>query len=165
VDKWYVIQAKPRQEGVACENLERQGFYCFYPRIRRRKRCLGKTNHLLEAYFPGYLFIRLDMGSDNISPIRSTIGVVQLVKIGETAVSVPNSVMQQLFLRFDHEAVFDITKAAFSKGQKINVDEGILSSTEAMFDSFKGKDRSYILMNILGRQTRVSTPTASLFVA
>jgi transcriptional antiterminator RfaH len=165
VDKWYVIQAKPRQEAIACENLERQGIHCFYPRIRRRKGRQGKIIYLLEAYFSGYLFIRLDMALDDISPIRSTIGVAQLVKIGEGAVPVPNQVMQQLFLRFDHEAVFDITKTAFSKGQKINVDEGILSSTEAMFDSFKGKDRSYILMNILGRQTRVSTPTASLFVA
>ena len=139
MDKWYVIKAKPRQETVACENLERQGFYCFYPRIRQRKRRLGKTNHLLEAYFPGYLFIRLDMASDNISPIRSTTGVSQLVKIGDMAVPVPNQVMQQLFLRFDHEAIFDNTSTTFSKGQRVSVDSGILSSTEALFESFKGE--------------------------
>jgi transcriptional antiterminator RfaH len=165
VDKWYVIRAKPRQEGIACENLERQSFYCFYPRIRRRKRRLGKTNHLLEAYFPGYLFIRLDMGSDNISPIRSTIGVSQLVKIGDVAAPVPDQVMQQLFLRFDHETIFDNTKTTFCKGQKVSVEEGILASTEALFESFKGEERAFVLMNILGRQTRVSMPMASISVA
>jgi transcriptional antiterminator RfaH len=165
VDKWYVIRAKPRQEGIACENLKRQSFYCFYPQIRRRKRRQGKIIHLLEAYFPSYLFIRLDMTLDNISSIRSTIGVVQLVKIGETAVSVPNPVMQQLFLRFDHEAVFDNTKTTLSKGQRVNIDHGILSCTEALFESIKGEERAYVLMNILGRQTRVSMPMASLSVA
>jgi transcriptional antiterminator RfaH len=165
MDRWYVIQAKPRQEAIACENLERQGFDCFYPRIRQCKRRRGKINHLLEAYFPGYLFIRLDMASDNISPIRSTTGVSQLVKIGDMAVPVPNQVMQQLFLRFDHEAVFDNTKTTFCKGQKVSVEEGILASTEALFESINGEERAYVLMNILGRQTRVSMPIVSLSVA
>ena len=165
MDKWYVIQAKPRQEAIACENLKRQGFYCFYPRIRQRKRRHGKIAQLLEAYFPGYLFIRLDMALDDISSIRSTIGVSRLVKIGDMAVPVPGAIMQQLFLRFDHEAIFDSTTTSFSKGQRVSVDEGILSSTEALFESFKGEERAFVLMNILGRQTRVSMPMASLSVA
>ena len=165
MDKWYVIQAKPRQEGIACENLERQNFYCFYPRIRRRKLRQGKIVYLLEAYFPGYLFIRLDMSLDDLSPIRSTIGVSQLVKIGDTAVPVPKLVMQQLLLRFDQEAIFDDTKTTFSKGQKVSVGEGILSGTEGLFESIKGVERAYVLLNILGRQTRVSMAMTTLSVA
>ncbi len=83
MEKWYVIQAKPRLEGIATENLERQGFSCFYPRIRRHKRRHGKIIQLLEAYFPGYLFVGLEMALDDISPIRSAIGVSRLVKIGD----------------------------------------------------------------------------------
>ena len=105
------------------------------------------------------------MALDNISPIRSTTGVSQLVKIGDMAVPVPNQVMQQLFLRFDHEAIFDSTMTFFSKGQRVSVDEGILSSTEALFESYKGEERAFVLMNILGRQTRVDMPMASLSVA
>ena len=102
------------------------------------------------------------MGSDNISPIRSTIGVSQLVKIGEMAVSVPNQVMQHLFLRFDHEAVFDNTKTSFSKGQKVSEGDGIIASTEAPFESIKGEARVYVLLNTLGRETRGSMPMAPL---
>jgi transcription antitermination factor NusG len=73
--------------------------------------------------------------------------------------------MQHLFLRFDHEAVFDNTKTTFCTGQKVRVEEGILASTEALFESINGGERAYVLMNILGRQTRVSMPMASLSVA
>ena len=33
--RWYVTQTKARQEGVAQENLERQGYTTYCPRITR----------------------------------------------------------------------------------------------------------------------------------
>ena len=34
MSNWYLIHTKIRQERVALENLERQGFKCFLPLIR-----------------------------------------------------------------------------------------------------------------------------------
>ena len=37
MSNWYLIHTKIRQERLALENLERQGFECFLPLIRAEK--------------------------------------------------------------------------------------------------------------------------------
>lgn len=45
---WYLIYTKIRQERIALENLERQGFECFLPKIKvekvRRGACTSWKN-------------------------------------------------------------------------------------------------------------------------
>ena len=81
MSNWYLIHTKIRQERVALENLERQGFECFLPLIRAEKLRRGQLLVVQEALFPRYLFIRLGTGleSQSWSPIRSTVGVSRLV--------------------------------------------------------------------------------------
>ena len=38
---------------------------------------------VVEPVFPRYLFVRLDFGVTNLAPIRSTLGVSDLVRFGE----------------------------------------------------------------------------------
>ena len=84
MSNWYLIHTKIRQERVALENLERQGFECFLPLIRAEKLRRGALLVVQEALFPRYLFIRLGTGleSQSWAPIRSTMGVSRLVTFG-----------------------------------------------------------------------------------
>ena len=81
---WYLIHTKPRQEALALTNLSRQGFECYMPMLRLEKIRQRKTALVAEAMFPRYLFIRLDTSGSgqSWSPIRSTLGVNQLVRFG-----------------------------------------------------------------------------------
>ncbi len=81
---WYLIYTKPRQEAVALTNLSRQGFECYLPMLRVEKIRNRKPALVAEAMFPRYLFIRLDTSDSgqSWSPIRSTLGVNQMVKLG-----------------------------------------------------------------------------------
>ena len=38
VEAWYLIYTKPRRERAALENLERQGYQAYLPRVRVRRR-------------------------------------------------------------------------------------------------------------------------------
>jgi transcriptional antiterminator RfaH len=86
----YLVHTKIRQESVAQENLERQGFECFLPQIHVEKLRKGQLRVVREALFPRYLFIRLETGIDAQSwgPIRSTLGVSRLVTFGQTPAKV-----------------------------------------------------------------------------
>ena len=42
IERWYAVCCKPRQEAVAEENLLRQGFQTYLPRIRMRQRRRGQ---------------------------------------------------------------------------------------------------------------------------
>ena len=46
--------------------------------------------------FPRYLFIQLDRENDNWMPIRSTIGVQNLVQFGGIAARVPDNLISDL---------------------------------------------------------------------
>jgi hypothetical protein len=81
---WYLVHTKPRQEEIALANLERQGYECYLPQMRIERVRRRKAEVTTEPMFPRYLFIRLDSSDQgkSWSPIRSTLGVSQLVHFG-----------------------------------------------------------------------------------
>ena len=90
--EWYLAQTKVRQESVARQNLERQRYIVWLPQVyvsKARRECI-------EALFPGYLFIRLSPDTDDFGPIRSTVGVLRLVKFGTTFARVSDSWVDEI---------------------------------------------------------------------
>ena len=100
---WYAVCCKPRREGVAEENLLRQDFQVYLPRFRIRRRQRGQWFDTAEVLFPRYLFVRIDPLQRSITPVRSTRGVVGLVRFGGQPAVVPNAVMGAL-MRGEHAA-------------------------------------------------------------
>ena len=83
---WYLVQARPGQAERAMEQLERQGYCVFHPRISGEQVRRGRPGVVEQALFPDYLFIHLRPGVDNFGPVRSTRGVRQLVSFGKVPV-------------------------------------------------------------------------------
>ncbi len=81
---WYLVHTKPRLEKCALDNLDRQGYQCYFPTIPFEKLRQGLLTVADEPLFPRYLFIRLGQGDSAKSwaPIRSTKGVSRLVSFG-----------------------------------------------------------------------------------
>ena len=80
---WYVAHCKPRQEEVALENLARQGYAAYLPRLRALKRRRGRLISLQEPMFPRYLFFRPGTSEQSIAPVRSTLGISAIVRFGQ----------------------------------------------------------------------------------
>ena len=55
--RWFVVQTKPRQEDVAYENLVRQKFTTYLPKIQLRKKSHNTWKVVIEPLFKNYLFI------------------------------------------------------------------------------------------------------------
>ena len=91
---WYVVFCKPRQEAVAEENLLRQSFHVYLPRIRMKQRRGGQWVDCVEVLFPRYLFIRIDPHWRSAAPVRSTRGAVGLLRFGVTPAVVPEAVIE-----------------------------------------------------------------------
>ena len=96
MEAWYLIYSKPQQERIARENLERQGYPSYLPLIRNRRRRQGRYISIIDPMFPRYLFVYLDDETDNWGPIRSTIGVTNLVRFGIWAARVPDSLIEMM---------------------------------------------------------------------
>jgi transcriptional antiterminator RfaH len=95
---WYLVHTKPRQEQRALDNLQWQGYECYFPTMPAEKLRLGKLDVVDQALFPRYLFIRLGQGpaAQSWTPIRFTKGVSRLVMFGTTPAKVDDALIALL---------------------------------------------------------------------
>lgn len=151
---WYLIYTKSRKEETARENLERQGFTAYLPRMNVERRVRGKYQIIAEVMFPRYLFVQLDTTSDNWIPIRSTIGVQNMVQFGGIMAKAPDSLIVTLKNQeTQHNHPVD-SKTGFSYGDAVEFVAGSFQGYKAIFDKYVSSDRVAVLLSIIGEYTR-----------
>ena len=156
MSNWYLIYTKPRQEAVAEENLKRQDFRVWLPRLQVSRRRRGRWVEAIEPLFPRYLFIRLEAGGDNFSPIRSTRGVSSMVRVGIEPAQVPDPVVAALQLATDPASGLLIPDApALARGDEVEVLAGPFEGLRGVFQLQSGDERVVILLDVLGQANRV----------
>ena len=115
---WYLVYTKPQQERLAVENLGQQDFETYLPVLWNRRRRARKSVARLEPMFPRYLFIHLDGSTDDWGPIRSTVGVANMVRFANRAAKVPDALIATLQSREDGEGVQQLERCALARGEK-----------------------------------------------
>ncbi len=151
---WYLIYAKPNQEVVAQQQLEQQGYVTYLPMIMNTKRRNGRRRYVEEPFFPRYLFIHLDQTNDNWAPIRSTIGVSSIVRFGMQPVSVSDDVIEFIKQRENPEGLHEV-QDELSQGDNVRVLDGPMMGLEGVFIAKAGEQRVMLLLELMGKTTRV----------
>jgi transcriptional antiterminator RfaH len=161
--RWYLIHTKPTREAVAEVNLQRQGYQVYYPRVLRPTRIRGRWIDRVASLFPRYLFLGLAVGRQAMGPVRSTVGVANVVRFGNDYTVVPDQVVENLRRRADpttglhrlhaHAAVIEV-------GSNIRVIAGVFDGLEGVFQRESGDERVVLLLGLLGRDTLVQLPAA-----
>jgi transcriptional antiterminator RfaH len=159
---WYLVYSKPRQERLAVDNLARQGYETYLPIIRGRRRRQAQQAMAFEAMFPRYLFVHLSDQTDNWGPIRSTLGVSSLVRFGELPARVPDGLIATLRSREDELGVQQIAEPELKPGDRVRVAEGPMEGYEGIFQARSGRERVVILLDLVGKATRVQVPAAQI---
>jgi len=160
---WYGVWCKPRQEAVAEENLYRQGFHVYLPRILSRQRRRGRWAEVDEALFPRYAFIRVNPLLCSTATVRSTRGAIGLVKFGTEPAIVPDRVIEMLFQREDPESGYcEDSRALFRAGDPVKLIEGPLTGMQGVFAEQDGEKRVAILLELLGKTNRISVSRDSV---
>ncbi|MBL1140594.1 MAG: transcription/translation regulatory transformer protein RfaH [Proteobacteria bacterium] len=145
---WYLIHSKPKEEKVAQENLERQGYETYLPLILGRTKKRGKTIKTIQPMFPRYLFIHLSDQTDDWGPIRSTLGVSSLIRFGMTPAKVPDSLINSLKNNENSQGIHELPSKPLSPGDKLLIVEGLFEGYEATLFSKKSDDRVIVLLKI-----------------
>jgi transcriptional antiterminator RfaH len=154
--QWFAVWSKPRQERIAYENLERQGFDCFLPEALNPYQRKSKSEQpLIEPLFPRYLFLNAVPETQNLATVRSTRGVVGLVRSGFELIRVPDSVIDLIKSRQDNEGLVQLYPAPIKPGEKVIVFDGPYAGVQGMLEAQTGEQRAMILMELLGRKTTV----------
>ena len=157
IERWFAVTCKPRQEAVAEENLLRQGFHVYLPRIRIRLRRRGHWIDAVEVLFPRYIFIRIDPQRRSTATVRSTRGAVGMVRFGGQPAVVPDAVMDALKQREDAASgMHEDQRPLFNAGEAVKLVDGPLAGMEGVFTEQDGDKRVIILLELLGKANKVA---------
>jgi transcription antitermination factor NusG len=91
---WYVLHSKPRKEMTLYKHLQDKGYDVFNPCIP-----VGTNDSKVMKwvpYFPGYLFVKIDLSQDRVSTFQWMPYAVGLVYFGEKPGYVPENLIRAL---------------------------------------------------------------------
>jgi transcriptional antiterminator RfaH len=163
--RWYVAKTKSGQDHIAVENLARQGFVTYMPKIIVERVRKSKIVRDSESLFPGYVFISFDL-SDNVwRVINSTRGVLRLLSLNENG---KPSIVADDEIRCLQEqektGFFNVSQVMhFRKGDLIKIKNGPYLDKAGKVLRTRG-ERVEFLMKLLGRQVRCIAAAHTLYV-
>lgn len=162
---WYLIYTKPRQENLAQENLQRQGYETYLPRVYQVRRRSGRYVKTIEAFFPRYLFIKLDTESDNWAPIRSTLGVSKMVRFDGIPAVVPDALIDALRKNEDDDGIQSLKQNNLVRGDKVTIIDGPLAGYQGIYQQQNSAERIAVLVDLVGKNTLVNISVHDLQIA
>lgn len=152
---WFLAQLKPNSHNIAERNLARQGFRTFLPLQEETSHARGKFTTQMRPLFPGYIFVALDMLQGSWRAVNSTYGITRLVSLGKEPTPVPLDLVSQLMLRCDREGRL-LPPKLLKPGDQVMFTKGPFTDFVATIESIAPERRVWVMMEIMGAQTRVA---------
>jgi transcriptional antiterminator RfaH len=160
---WYAVYTKPRQERIALEHLERQGFNCFLPMAINPYQRRSASKLRIESLFPRYLFLNAIPDQQSLGPVRSTRGVATLVRCGIELARMPETVIHAIKQRCDPATgLVQLDPVPVKPGDKVKVFDGPLAGLQGIFQERKGENRALLMMKLLGTESTVEVDSMML---
>lgn len=153
--KWYALRSKPRMEDMVWQQLVAKELETFYPRLRVHP--VNPRSKKIKPYFPGYLFVKVDLEETGISFLKWMPHTLGLVSFGGEPAQVPDNLIFALKKRVQeiNEAggeVFD----GLQSGDTVYIHSGPFKGYEAIFDSrVPGKERVRVLLQLLDQKRSI----------
>jgi transcriptional antiterminator RfaH len=152
---WFLAQMKPNCATIADENLKRQGFKTFLPMEEETRQRNGKFVTAMRPLFPGYIFVAFDVARGLWGNVNSTYGITRLVSFGKMPSAVPLDLVSQLMLRCDVTGKL-LPPGRLKPGDQVSLTTGPFTNFVAEVEKIASDRRVWVLMEIMGAQTRVS---------
>ena len=153
--RWYAAKTQPRKEALAQLHLSRQDFETFCPQIlaptRRRRQGRGKTVATPTAFFPGYVFVRIDLQRDPWRSINGTIGVSHLVQFGALPANVPAGLVEALQKSANDNGLLQFCDD-LKPGDSVRLTGGSFDGRIAKVLRTESKDRVSVLLDLMSRE-------------
>ena len=146
---WYAIHSHPNKEQLLYEQIVTRGYDAFFPRIRVHP--VNPRSRKIKAYFPGYLFINVDLTVSGLTVFQWMPFSTGLVSFGGEPSEVPEHLIGAVRQRIGEikEAggeLFDGLK----QGDPVVIHSGPFAGYEAIFDlRLSGSERVRVLLKML----------------
>jgi transcriptional antiterminator RfaH len=156
VRHWYVVYSKPHKESSAKFHISAKGLEVFFPRLYLPKST--KKTHSVIPLFPNYLFVRLDIDSEEFGYVSWSPGVNRIVGFNGRPTPIDEEILRFLQSRSDAEGIIQ-AESNLRRGQEVRITEGPFTGLLGIIrEPPNAKGRVKVLLNILNRAAAVDLP-------
>ena len=147
--RWYAVHTQPNREWRAKIQLENQAYEVFLPRRPKTVRHARKLTNIAAAFFPRYLFIRLDLTRDRWHSVNGTFGVSRLVMQGELPHPVPRGIVEAMIAAVDSNGFLRLEES-LKIGTRVRLMAGPFAEQLGILDRLDDSGRVRVLLEIMG---------------
>lgn len=162
--RWYAVYCQPHREVAAAAHLENQGFAVFLPKREKTRRHARKIEKVRRPFFPGYVFIALDIEHERWRCVNSTFGVIRIVMQNDRPAPAPVGAIEALLAACDGEQILRFSPD-LTIGQKVRVVDGPFADLVGELYQLTDSERVRVLLEIMGGRTPVVLPREYLMPA
>lgn len=147
--RWYVMHSKPRKESFLREQLIFNRIEVYLPSIPVRSHANKE-----KPFFPGYLFIHVDLEKVPISDLRWIPGAIGILCFGSEPAYIHAGLIRSIQKHV--EDVIEKGKKSdyrFNPGDRVMIIDGPFANYQAIFDNrLSGHNRVRVLLGLLQGQ-------------
>jgi transcriptional antiterminator RfaH len=147
--KWYVLRVKPHKEQSVYRLLRTKEIEVFFPSVKVNP--VNPRAAKERPYFPGYMFVRVDLDASGQNLLNWLPGVHGLVAFGEQPAIVPENLVHEIQRRLaEIKAAGGLVLDGLEKGDRVRITSGPFAGYEAIFDArLPGQERVQLLLAFL----------------
>jgi len=162
-EQWYALRSKPNKEEALWREALARGFEIYFPQIRVQP--VNPRARKVKAYFPGYMFVLVDIGKVGYSSVSWMPYSVGLVSFGEEPAPVPEGLIAAIRRRLEQiNAAGGEVLEGLKPGDGVEIQAGPFAGYSAIFDArVSGTERVRVLLQLLkGQQMPLVLPPAHI---
>lgn len=154
---WYAIHVRSHYEHLVSAGLRGRGYEDFLPLYRSQRNWSDRRKELDLPLFPGYVFCRLNV--DHRQPVISVPGVVSILGLGRTPVSVPEEELAAV-RRVIQAGVMAVPWPFLRTGERVLIERGPLVGVEGTLVEIKTRLRLVLSIELLQRSVAAEVDRA-----
>lgn len=146
---WYVLRVKPHKERAVLAQLQMRDVDVYFPVLRVNP--VNPRAARERPYFPGYIFVRVNLTELGANALRWVPGAHGLVEFGGVPAVVPANLIQEIEIRLAKiEARGGLALDKLKHGDRVRITGGLFAGYEAIFDErLPGNQRVQVLLSFL----------------
>ncbi|MCH7662879.1 MAG: hypothetical protein IH859_03305 [Chloroflexi bacterium] len=151
-NKWYALRTKPHKERVLHQQVVSRKIECFFPRVKINP--INPRSAKIRPYFPGYMFVNVDITVHGASSFQWMPYSLGLVCSDDEPGPIPDEIILALKkritqIRDNGGLVFD----QLHPGMQVRITGGPFRGYEAIFDTrLDGQKRVRVLLQLINHR-------------
>lgn len=132
-NQWFILRSKPHKESLLFDQLLINKVKVYYPRIHVQP--VNPRSRHIRSYFPGYMFVNVDLEQVAVSTLAWIPGASHMVSFDNEPASVPDEIVAAIQRKVEAiNAAGGEMQETLHKGDRVTITEGPFAGYEGIFD-------------------------------